>query len=147
MRRQLATAFLLFLGLALVACQRSETPPAPGAASAPPPAAPFRVSEIELGNAVGPDKRISAPLTSFAASDTIYASIATEGTSPSVTLLARWTFEDGQVVSETTQVIAPVGPDATEFHIDKPDGLPAGRYRMEVMANGASAGAREFEVR
>ena len=143
-------ASLLFVPLALVACQRSEAPvvaaPAPTAAPAPLPA-PFRVSGIELGNAIGADKRITAPSSSFAATDTIYASVATDGASPNVTLVARWTYQDGQLVNEETQAIAPTGAAVTEFHIAKPDGWPAGSYKLELVANGASAGTREFLVR
>jgi len=143
-------ASLLLVSLALVACQRSEAPappaPAPAAAPAPPPT-PFRVSGIELGNAIGADKRVTAPSSSFAATDTIYASVATDGVSPNVSLVARWTYQDGQLVNEETQAIAPTGAAVTEFHIAKPDGWAAGGYKLEVIANGASAGTREFQVR
>jgi hypothetical protein len=148
---RLMVSFAL-VSLALVACQRSETPAADAPVPAPAPApavapAPFRVSGIELGNAIGADKRVAAPSTSFAATDTIYASVATEGASPSVALAARWTYQDGQLVNEETQAIAPTGAAVSEFHISKPDGWPAGNYRVEVIANGASAGARDFQVR
>ena len=136
------------VALALFACGQSETNPPPVSAPAP-AAAPesARVSAIDLGNAIGADKRIAAPTAAFAPGDTIYASIATEGSSPSLTLTARWTYEDGQLVSESSETIAPTGPATTEFHITKPDGFPAGRYQLEVSANGAVAGARDFEVR
>jgi hypothetical protein len=141
-------AFFLAVVLFLFACGRSETstPPvsAPAPAAAPEPA---RVSAIDLGSAIGADKRVTAPAAAFAPGDTIYASIATEGSSPSLTLSARWTYEDGQLVSESSETIAPTGPANTEFHITKPDGFPAGRYRLEISANGAVAGARDFEVR
>jgi hypothetical protein len=141
-------AFFLAVVLVLFACGRSETstPPvsAPAPAAAPEPA---RVSAIDLGSAIGADKRVTAPAAAFAPGDTIYASIATEGSSPSLTLSARWTYEDGQLVSESSETIAPTGPANTEFHITKPDGFPAGRYRLEISANGAVAGARDFEVR
>jgi hypothetical protein len=141
-------AFFLAVVLVLFACGRSETstPPvsAPAPAAAPEPA---RVSAIDLGSAIGADKRVTAPAAAFAPGDTIYASIATEGSSPSLTLSARWTYEDGQLVSESSETIAPSGPANTEFHITKPDGFPAGRYRLEISANGAVAGARDFEVR
>jgi hypothetical protein len=139
--------------LLAAACGRSETKtgattaPAPAAPPVSTAAAPFRVAAIELGSAVGPDKRVSAPSSSFAATDTIYASVASEGTSPSVTLTARWTYEDGQLVNESSEVIAPSGPAVTEFHIEKPSGWPAGKYRVEIAANGAPSGVREFEVR
>jgi hypothetical protein len=141
-------AFFLAVVLVLFACGRSETstPPvsAPAPAAAPEPA---RISSIDLGSAIGADKRVTAPAAAFAPGDTIYASIATEGSSPSLTLSARWTYEDGQLVSESSETIAPTGPANTEFHITKPDGFPAGRYRVEISANGAVAGARDFEVR
>ena len=119
--------------------------PAPPPVSAAPPA--FRVATIDLGSAIGADKRIAAPASAFAATDTIYASVASEGASPSVALTARWTYEDGQLVNESTETIAPSGPAVTEFHIAKPSGWPAGKYRVEIAANGAPLGTREFEVR
>ena len=144
------------VSLAVTGCNRSETetdttaPPAPPAAareSTAPTAAPFRVTSVEVGNAVGPDKRISAPATTFVPTDTIYVSIASDGTADAVTLTARWTYEDGQVVDEASQEIEPSGPAASEFHIDMPDGFPAGRYQVEVLADGRSVETREFHVR
>jgi hypothetical protein len=146
---RIATA--LALGLALLACGRSETqtaPTSPPAVSAPGPGAELaRISAIDLGKAIGADKRITAPTTSFAPADTIYASVATEASAASLTLTARWTYEDGQLVNQSSETIAPTGSAATEFHITKPDGFPPGRYQLEISANGAPAGVREFEVR
>ena len=127
----------------LTACTRSEAPPAPQAAPQP---AGFRLTRVDVGNAIGADKKVTAPSTSFKPTDTIYASISTEGAAASVVLTARWTFEDGQVVNESTQTIAPTGPAVTEFHIAKPDGWPAGTYKLEVLANGEPAGAAQFTV-
>jgi hypothetical protein len=72
--------------------------------------------------------------------------VSSEGAASNVALSARWTFEDGQVVNEATQNIAPTGPAVTEFHISKPDGWPAGKYKLEVAANGKLSGAQEFTV-
>jgi len=149
-------AFSILACLAFVSCQRSEvgTPgapvpaaPPPVAAAPPPAAASFRVNTIDLGSALEADGRIAAPSSDFRPSDTIYASVVTEGASPNVSLTARWTCGDGQVVSESTRTIAPTGPAATEFHISKPDGWPAGHYKVEITANGAPAGSREFQVK
>ena len=74
-------------------------------------------------------------------------SVASEGSATTVTLTARWTYEDGQLVNESSETLAPSGPAVTEFHIEKPSGWPAGKYKVEIAANGAPAGAREFEVR
>ena len=159
MRYSRQSLFLLGLCLAFIfaACGKSEPPPAPRAtAPAPPPAAPVTppppapavtVTAVELGNQVGTDKRVTQQMTSFAPTDTIYATVVTNGSAPSATLTAKWTYQDGQVVNESTQTIAPTGPAATEFHISKPDGWPAGTYKVEVSLNGRSTGTKEFEVK
>jgi hypothetical protein len=139
---------LCFVVSLLFGCQKTEEPK-PVVAPAPPApqaAAPFQVTRIDLGSAVGADKKVSAPTTTFKPVDTIYASILSEGAAPSVVLAARWTYGDGQLVSESSQTIVPSGPAATEFHIAKPDGWPAGKYKVEVAANGKPAGTREFTV-
>jgi hypothetical protein len=139
----------LCMALASVsACKRSEeaAAPTPVARAATPPAAAFRVTRVDVGNAIGADKRVTAPSTSFKPTDTIYASVSSEGAAANTALSARWTFEDGQLVNEATQTISPTGPAVTEFHISKPDGWPPGKYKVEVSANGKLAGAAEFTV-
>jgi hypothetical protein len=105
------------------------------------------VGAIELGSAIGADRRVTAPAAAFSPADTIYVSILTQDPAPGSTLSARWTYEDGQVVSEDRSAVAGPGAAVTEFHIAKPDGWPAGRYRVEIALNGQPAGARDFEVR
>ena len=145
-----ASLSFVLLSLALIlGCSKSEEPPKPAPPAAPPQAAapaPFKVVRIDLGKEVGADKKVAAPTTTFKPGDTIYASILSEGSAPKVELVARWTYGDGQLVNESTQNIAPTGPAATEFHIAKPDGWPAGTYKFELAANGASAGAQQFTV-
>ena len=106
-----------------------------------------KVTTIDIGRGVGPDRRVSEPTESFKPSDTIYASVVTEGSSENATLKARWTFENQQVVDEREETIAPSGGSVTEFHVSKPDGWPEGKYKLEVFLNGASAGTKDFEVR
>jgi hypothetical protein len=140
--------------LVVVGCERSAPPAAhpspaatPGRAAAAPPApAAFKVAALEVGKEIGPNKRVTSPGTSFGANDTIYASVATEGSAPSVALKARWTYQDGQLVDESVQTIAPTGPAVTEFHVAKPSGWPAGKYKVEISANGAVVASRDFEV-
>ncbi len=141
----------LALGLGLVvaaACNREAPPPPQEEASVPAPAAPeFSVSGVEVGKTLGPDKRVTAPVTTFKPKDTIYASVATEGAAPSKTIVATWSFEDGQMVKADSQNIAPSGPAATEFHIAKPSGWPAGKYKVEIAVDGSPAGSKDFEVK
>lgn len=149
--RVLATVMFSVAWIALSACGKSEPPPTPATTVPAPPAAaapkPFKVTSIDLGTQVDAAKRVTAPTTSFAPGDTIYVSVASEGSAPSVVLKAKWTYEDGQLVKEEMQTIAPSGPAATEFHISKPTGWPAGRYKVEVTSNGNLAGAKDFEVK
>lgn len=140
--------FALALGLAAAtsACRRESPAPAREEAAASPAAAEFSVSAIELGRGIGPDKRVTGATTSFGPRDTIYVSVATEGAAPSTRIAAKWTYEDGQVVSEDSETISPSGPAATEFHIAKPSGWPAGKYTVAITVDGEPAGSKEFEV-
>src|SRR4029453_805169 len=106
----------------------------------------IRVSHIDLGRSVSADKTISGSTDSFKPNDTIYASIATEGSAPTATLKARWTYQGGQVVNEWTETSAAPGDARTEFHVSKPNGWPAGKYKLEVLVNGSSAATKDFEV-
>jgi hypothetical protein len=105
-----------------------------------------RVSQIDMGRSLNADKTINDNTDSFKPNDAIYASIATEGSAATATLKARWTYQDGQVVNESTQTITPTGNARTEFHISKPDGWPPGKYKLEAFLNGASSGTKDFEV-
>jgi hypothetical protein len=132
--------FSLMLLVAAGACRgddRADTPATAG----------VRVTDVTLGRAIGGDRAVTDATGTFSPNDTIYASVATSGTAERVTLRARWTFEDGQVVDESTQTISPRGEARTEFHISKPDGWPAGSYRLEVFVNDQSAHTEEFRVR
>jgi hypothetical protein len=147
MHTRLFGTSILALSLSLMlsaACTKSrENPDATGTSGT---SVGVRVSQVELGRSVTADKTISGSTDSFKPSDTIYASIATEGAAPSATLKARWTYQDGQVVDESTQTIAPTRDARTEFHISKPDGWPAGKYKLELFVNGSSAATKDFEV-
>jgi len=105
-----------------------------------------RVTDVTLGRSVGGDKAITDRTDTFKPNDTIYASVATDGAAPSAILRAKWSFQDGQLVNESTRTIAPVNKERTEFHIAKPDGWPAGKYKLEVFLNDQSAETKSFDV-
>ena len=107
----------------------------------------LKVTDVTLGRAIGSDKAISDSTANFRPNDTIYASVATEGSAVSGTLRAKWSFEDGQTVEESTRTLVPNGPERTEFHISKPNGWPAGKYKIEVFLNDQPASAKSFEVK
>ena len=126
------------------ACTRSSENP--GTTGTSGTAVGVRVSHIDMGRSLTAAKTINDNTASFKPNDTIYASIATEGTAATATLKVRWTYQDGQVVDESTQTITPTGDARTEFHISKPDGWPTGKYKLDVILNGSSAATRDFEV-
>lgn len=148
--------FTLAMALALVpllgACDRDteveddlDVPPASEVA----PGEALRVTDVDVGRSIGTDRRVNDndETDEFGPNDTIYISVDTEGTASGATLMARWTFEDGQVVDETSQTISPTGPAVTEFHISNPAGWPPGNYEVEILLNGTRAETKSFSVR
>jgi hypothetical protein len=128
-------------------CKKADAP-APAPLPPPPaPAAVLRVTAVDLGKSILPDKSVASPTSTFAPRDTVFASVATEGTAASATIRARFTFNDGQLVNESTQTITPTGPARTEFHISRPTGWPVGKYRVDVFLDSQPAGSKEFEVK
>lgn len=156
-RLSLVLATALVGSIALVGCKKKEEPvvtppatetpaPAPAPEPAPAPAASATtVSSVDLGNAIGADNKITAPISTFATKDAIYASVATDGPNPGK-LNAKWSFQDGQVVHTEDKDVA-AGPQVTQFQITKPDGWPVGKYKLEVSLDGAVVQTREFEVK
>jgi len=148
---QPASWLMLALVAALIAfpgCQKKEKPAAANPpATTPPPSAAPAVTGVELGKAIQPNKRVVQAQNAFAPADTIYAVVMTDGIADSATLVARWTYEDGQLVDESTQSIMMSGPANTEFHIMKPSGWPAGKYQVQISLNGTPAKSAEFTVK
>src|SRR5262245_9044919 len=114
--------------------------------SEPGMAAPVSVVAVDLRRNVDAEKKVVERVDVFKPTDTIYASVVTSGSAPNARIGVKWTYEDGQVVDESEQVIAPQGAAATEFHITKPDGLPAGNYKVEVSVDGSTVQAKDFKV-
>ena len=144
MSRSIARLALALLAVAVLqACSR-EAPPA-----FPPPTATgtsLTVSDISVGRGVNPDRTIADKTDTFRPQDTFYVSVRTEGSSSGASLKARWIYDNGQPVSESTESIAPTGTAVTELHAVKPDGWPVGNYKVEVLLDGVSAGTHEFKV-
>ena len=160
-RLQIAMLAAMLGSAALVGCKKKEEPaPLPPIADttpAPMPApaamaATAMVSGVDLGNAVGADMRVTAPMTAFAAKDTIYAAVSTGTSDPAASVAgklgAKWTHLDSnQSVHEESKDLTFAGDGVTDFQISKPDGWPTGKYKVEIMLDGAVVQTREFEVK
>ena len=138
-----------------VACGKKEsqetTVQGAGGAVVPPatstqPAA-VQVADVKLGNKLDASKQVSNATDTFTPRDTIFASVHTTGTGQNAQVIARWTFQDGQQVSEGTESISPTGDAYTEFHIAKPSGWPAGKYTLHVLLNGQEVQTKDFTVK
>jgi len=144
-------ARLLLLGaLIVLGCKKPAPPPAQETA-APTPAAPtgVAVASIQLGSQIGADKSVTAPKSTFAPRDTIYAVVSTTGVATDASLEAIWTYvgtKDKQI-NQASQSISPTGPAQSEFHLSKATPWPEGKYRVAILLNGASAGTKDFEVK
>ena len=131
----------------------AAAPAAPAAAPAAPAAASesLKVGSVTLGSAVGADKKVAKAKNAFAPGDkTIYASVATEGTTAGATLNAKWTFQDGETtttVSDISQSISTDGPAVTTFKIQNPNEWPEGKYKVAISLNGQAVGNEAFEVK
>jgi len=127
--------------------------PAAAATVAATPAAaaatPLSFSKLTLGNAVNNDHQVTKAGTSFAATDkTIYASVATDGSSNGTKLNAKWSYLEGQgvVVSNITQSIATDGPAITTFKVQNPDLWPEGKYKVEISLDGKTVADQDFQI-
>lgn len=159
-RLHMAVLAALLGSAALVGCKKKEEPappppvatePAPAETPAPMPAS-ASVSSVDLGNAVGADMRVTAPMTTFAPKDTIHATVATTTSDPAASvpgkLGVKWTHVDSnQTVNEESKDITFTGDGVTDFQISKPGGWPTGKYKVEVSLDGNVVQTREFEVR
>lgn len=147
--------------VAIVGCKKKEeAAPAPAPtiaepAPAPPPApaATASVASVDLGNAVGPDMKLTAMSASFKPKDTITVSIGTTTSDPAATVAgkigAKWTYLNGtevMVVSDETKDLNLTGAGSTNFQIAKPDGFPVGKYKVEVSLDGTVVQSKDFEV-
>ena len=108
---------------------------------------PIRVSDIQLGKSIGTDKKVANQTTTFGVRDTLYLAVVTDGAAKDAKISTKWTY-NARTVKEDSQTISPTGGESvTEFHIDKATAWPKGKYKVEVMLNGVSAGSKDLEVK
>ena len=147
----LASSLVFFVALA--ACGKKDEgkvvdTTALGTATVSVDTTPIKVRDIEVGKAIGADKRVTNSTTNVGVRDTMYVAVITDGAAKDAKITAKWTFNNGQVVNEESRTISPTGGEnVTEFHITKASAWPKGTYKVEVMLNGVSAGTKEFQVK
>jgi len=110
----------------------------------------FKIDQVQMGESVTAGYKIAKPTTTFDASqNTIYASVATSGTTTGATLSAHFSYLEGkgQDVTTISQTIATDGPATTTFKLRNPNDWPAGKYKVEIAIDGKPVTSRTFEVK
>jgi hypothetical protein len=146
-RGAIVWATCLTLTLTAAGCGKKDNAATVETASGAAANTPVSVTDVKVGRALGADKRLTDETDKFRPADVIYAVVETQGTAPNTALQARWTYQDGQVVDESSRNISAVGEDVTEFHISKPSGWPKGKYTVHILLNGAPVQSKVFEVK
>lgn len=145
--KRIVASIMPLLCVISFACKKEPPPPPPpaptpaAAATTPSLPAPVTVTVVTLGNAIGPDKKVTTPLEVFSPKDTIYAAVETTGEGHAK-LRALWTFVRGEKTSkvdETTLEFDSTGPAVNEFHVAKPSGWPKGDYKVEIFLGDTAA--------
>lgn len=154
--RSVAATMCLALALSAAACSQQprtedrttdnqEQPPGQTMDRNANPTA-IQVTAVELGSDIGGDKRVTQKAEQFKPDDVVYVTVMTSGESDQANLRARWTDEQGKVIDESEKTIDPKDNMATEFHMSNPEGMPVGKYKVEIFVNGEQVESREFEV-
>ena len=135
----------------------TETPPAPPVPPAagrrndlpdPPPPPPVSVNGVQVGKALGADKKANPDAGPIRANDPVHATVETEGDGQ-VTLRARFSrIADGklEVVREEMQEAVTRGPQVYNFQATQPGGWQPGTYQVEVFVNDRASATRRFTV-
>jgi hypothetical protein len=63
------------------------------------------------------------------------------------TFKVRWTNQDGDVLSEYMQTISHTGKPMGMLNVCRPEGWPAGQYKLEVLLNDTPAATMDLDVR
>jgi hypothetical protein len=135
------------------ACSSSETRAAGGgtgtadtAVTAGSDRAELRVSNVMIGRQIGPGNRITEPTFQFAPQDTVYVSVATQGTGGATSLTAAWRSQSGEILQKSSAPVPDAGENA-EFRLFQPKGFKPGTYKVIVFLGGDSVETRVFAVR
>ena len=107
---------------------------------------PLRVSNVMIGKRIGPGNRITEPTFQFAPQDTVYVSVATQGTDGSGILTAAWRSQSGEILLKSSEPVSRAGETA-QFSLSEPKGLKVGTYKVILFLDEDSVETRVFAVK
>ena len=115
------------------------------AAAAKAAAGPRHISNVMIGKRIGSGNRLTEPTFQFAPQDTVYLSVATEGSSGPDKITTAWRSQTGEVLQQPTEAIQ--AGQNTAFQLSQPKGLKPGTYKVIVFLGGDSADTKVFVVK
>jgi hypothetical protein len=101
---------------------------------------------VMIGKGAKSGNRISEPTFQFAPQDTVYVSVATEGSTGPDTLTAAWRSQDGKILKQSSQPVAASGENAG-FSLSLPKGFKPGSYKVVLFLGDDSVDTKMFAVK
>jgi hypothetical protein len=105
-----------------------------------------QVSMVMIGKGLGPGNRVMEPTFQFAPQDTVYLSVATEGSDGARTVTAAWRSQSGEILQQSSAPISPAGEN-TAFNLAQAKGLKPGTYKVVVFLGDDSVDAKVFAIK
>lgn len=146
---------LMAVATLAVACSESEETRTAGAAgggdsatlaatTGSPPE--LRVSNVMIGRKMGANHLITEPTFQFAPKDTVFISVATEGSGGATALTAAWRYQSGEVLQKTSEPVPASGKNIG-FSLSQRRGLKLGTYKVIVFLDNDSVDTKVFVVK
>ena len=88
---------------------------------------------------------MTEPTFMFSPQDTVYLSVAIEGSAGPGTLTAAWRSQNGEILQQSTEQIRPAGEN-TAFRLSQPKELKPGTYKVVLFLGNDSVDTKVFGV-
>jgi len=105
-----------------------------------------RVSMSMIGKRLGAGNRVMEPTFQFAPQDTVYLSVAIEGSVGASKVTAAWRSQGGEIVQQTSEPVQDTD-GSVAFSLAQPKGLKPGTYKVVVFLGDDSVDAKVFAVK
>ena len=105
-----------------------------------------RVSMSMIGKRLGPGNRVMEPTFQFAPQDTVFLSVATEGSAGASKITAAWRSQGGEIVQQSSEPIQDAN-GSVAFSLAQAKGLKPGTYKVVVFLGDDSVDAKVFAVK
>ena len=105
-----------------------------------------RISMSMIGKRLGAGNRVMEPTFQFAPQDTVYLSVATEGSVGTNKVTAAWRSQGGEILQQTSEAVQDAD-GSVAFSLAQPKGLKPGTYKVVVFLGDDSVDAKVFAVK